>query len=109
MWKRGVFGSVALAFLGYVAWVALLSAARHRIEWDVATRVNEVLERTGLHAVMPIVEGRDVALEGAVPSEAEAARAERIVRNLRGVRVVRSHLVITAAKEKKTPRRGGKT
>ena len=107
MWKRGVFGTLALAFLGYVLWFALLSPARHRIEWDIATRVNEVLERTGVHAVMPIVEGRDVELEGEVPSEAEAVRVERIVRNLRGVRVVRSRLVIAA--KKKTPRRGGKT
>jgi hypothetical protein len=105
MWKKGVFGAVFAAFLGYVAWVAYLSPARHQIEWDVATRVTSVLERTGFDDIMPVVEGRDVELEGRVASRSEAERAERIVRNLRGVRVVRSQLVV--AKERGSGQKGG--
>lgn len=104
MWKKGVFGTVLAAFLGYVAWVAFLSPARHQIEWDVATRVSTVLERTGLSGVVPVIEGRDVELQGRVPSEAEARRAERIVRMVRGVRVVHSSLVVT---DEAAPRRSG--
>ncbi len=104
MWKKGVFGAVLAAFLGYVAWVAYLSPTRHQIEWDVATRVTNVLERTGFDDIMPVVEGRDVALEGEVASASEAERAERIVRNLRGVRAVRSQLVVA---EKQGSRRQG--
>jgi len=105
MWKKGVFGAVSAAFLGYVAWVAYLSPTRHQIEWDVATRVTNVLERTGFDDVMPVVEGRDVELEGEVASTSEVERAKRIVRNLWGVRVVRSHLVV--AEERDSGRQGG--
>ena len=79
MWKKAVFGTVSACFLGYVAWVSCLSPARHQIEWDVATRVSEVLERTGFSELVPVVDGRDVELRGRVPSKAEAQRAERIV------------------------------
>ncbi|MEM7136999.1 MAG: BON domain-containing protein [Myxococcota bacterium] len=94
MWKQGIFGAVLAAFLGYVAWVAFLSPTRHQIEWDVAIRVGQVLEHTGFDGVMPVVDGRDVELEGQVASAADAARAARIVRNVGGVRVVRSALVV---------------
>ncbi len=92
MWKKAVFGTVSAALFGYVAWLSCLSPARHQIEWDVATRVGDVLERTGLGAVVPVVDGRDVELRGQVSSESEALRAERIVRMVRGVRVVRMDL-----------------
>lgn len=97
MWKQGIFGAVLAAFLSYVAWVAWLGPARHQIEWDIATRVNQLLEHSGLRSVVPIVEGRDVELHGEVASASEAKRAERIVRNLRGVRVVDSSLVVAGA------------
>lgn len=112
MWKKGVFGIVSAAFFGYVAWVACLSPTRHQIEWDVATRVSNVLERTGLDDIMPVVEGRDVELQGEVASRAEAQRAERIVRNLRGVRVVHSQLAIADGEADGDPagrQRGGDT
>ncbi len=105
MWKKGVFGAVLAAFLGYVAWVAYLSPTRHQIEWDVATRVTHVLMHTGFDDIMPVVEGRDVALQGEVTSTSEAERAERIVRNLGGVRVVRSELVVQ--EERDLARQGG--
>lgn len=94
MWKKAVFGTVSAGFLGYVAWVSCLSTARHQIEWDVATRVTAVLDRTGFQAVIPVVEGRDVELRGEVESESEAARAERIVRMVRGVRVVHANMQV---------------
>lgn len=97
MWKQGIFGAVLAAFLGYVAWVAWIGPTRHQIEWDIATRVNQVLEHSGLAAVLPVVEGRDVELQGQVGSVAEAARAERLVQRLRGVRGVHSRLAITGA------------
>ena len=92
MWKKAVFGTVSAGFLGYVAWVSCLSTTRHQIEWDVATRVSDVLERTGFSELVPVVDGRDVELRGQVPSESEAQRAERIVSMVRGVRVVRMDL-----------------
>ena len=94
MWKKAVFGTVLAGFLGFVVWLSCLSDARHDIEWDVATRVSEVLERTGLSDVIPVVDGRDVELRGQVESASEARRAERIVRMVRGVRVVRMDLSI---------------
>jgi hypothetical protein len=94
MWKKAVFGTVSASFLGYVAWVCFLSPARHQIEWDVATRVTAVLERTGFSEVVPVVDGRDVELRGQVPSESEAERAERIVSMIRGVRVVRVNMLV---------------
>ncbi|MEM8608702.1 MAG: BON domain-containing protein [Myxococcota bacterium] len=106
MWKQGIFGAVLAAFLGYVAWVAFLSPARHQIEWDVATRVSQVLEHTGFRGVLPIVDGRDVELQGEVASAAEAERATRIVQNLRGVREVRSQLTVSGGGS--APRGGGK-
>jgi hypothetical protein len=94
MLKKAVFGTVSASFLGYVAWVCFLSPARHQIEWDVATRVTGVLERTGLAEVVPVVDGRDVELRGQVPSASEAARAERIVSMVRGVRVVDANMLV---------------
>ena len=94
MWRQGVFGGVLAAFLGYVAWVAFLSSARHQIEWDIATRVGQTLEHTGFQGVLPVVDGRDVELLGEVASVAQAARAERIVRKLTGVRGVTAQLVV---------------
>jgi hypothetical protein len=92
MWKKAVFGTVLAGFLGYAVWVSCLSSLPHDIEWDVATRVTTVLERTGFADVVPIVDGRDVELRGAVPSTRDAARAERIVAMVRGVRVVNTNL-----------------
>lgn len=92
MWKKAVFGTVSAGFFGYVIWLSCLSPARHQIEWDVATRVRDVLERTGFEEVVPVVDGRDVELRGGVSSASEARRAERIVRMVRGVRVVRTDL-----------------
>jgi hypothetical protein len=92
MWKKAVFGTVSAGFLSYVVWLSCLSPARHQIEWDVATRVRDVLERTGFSELVPVVDGRDVELRGPVSSESEARRAERIVRMVRGVRVVRMNL-----------------
>ena len=94
MWKKAVFGTVSASFLGYVAWVCFLSPARHQIEWDVATRVTAVLERTGFSEVVPVVDGRDVELRGEVPSVSEAERAERIVSMVRGVRVVHANMLV---------------
>ena len=94
MWKKAVFGMVSASFLGYVAWVCFLSPARHQIEWDVATRVTAVLERTGFSEVVPVVDGRDVELRGEVPSVSEAERAERIVSMVRGVRVVHANMLV---------------
>jgi hypothetical protein len=94
MWKRVVFGTVAASFVGYVAWVSCLGPARHQIEWDVATRVTAVLQRTGFTDVVPVVDGRDVELRGQVSSASEAQRAERMVRMVRGVRVVRASMFI---------------
>ena len=99
MWKQGIFGAVSAAFLGYVAWVCYLSPARHQIEWDVATRVSQILEHSGFARVEPVVDGRDVELRGTVGTTADAARAERIVANLRGVRAVRSELVVGRAEQ----------
>jgi len=94
MWKRAVFGTVLTGFVGYVAWVSHFGPARHQIEWDVATRVTAVLERTGFSDVVPVVDGRDVELRGQVSSVSEAKRAERMVRMVRGVRVVRAHMFV---------------
>ena len=94
MWKKAVFGTVSASFLGYVVWVSSLSPARHQVEWDVATRVTAVLERTGFSGVVPAVDGRDVELRGEVPSVSEAQRAERIVSMVRGVRVVRTNMLV---------------
>jgi hypothetical protein len=92
MWKRAVFGTGLAGFLGYVLWVSCLSSLPHNIEWDVATRVTDVLDRTGFDGVVPVVDGRDVELRGVVGSESDAARAERIVTMVRGVRTVRGSL-----------------
>lgn len=105
MWKKAVFGTASAGFLAYVAWVSWLSPVRHQIEWDVATRVTDALERTGFSEVVPVVEGRDVELRGEVSSASEARRVERIVRMLRGVRVVDSNVLVT----NRGPRGGGRT
>ena len=97
MWQKAVFGAVSAVFLGYVVWVSCLSDARHQIEWDVATRVTGVLDRTGFTGVIPVVDGRDVELRGEVESASEAARVERIVGMVRGVRVVRGRLLAPGA------------
>ena len=94
MWKKAVFGTVLASFLGFVVWVSCLSPARHQVEWDVATRVTAVLDRTGFSEVVPVVDGRDVELRGEVPSASEARRAERIVGMIRGVRVVRTNMLV---------------
>ncbi len=94
MWKKAVFGTVSAGFLGYVAWVSCLSDARHHVEWDVATRVTAVLDRTGFADVIPIVDGRDVELRGEVDSASEAERVERIVGMVRGVRVVHARILV---------------
>ncbi len=94
MWKKAVFGTVSAGLLGYVVWISCLSPARHQVEWDVATRVTAVLERTGFSEVHPVVDGRDVELRGQVPSVSEAERAERIVSMVRGVRVVRTNMLV---------------
>ncbi len=94
MWKKAVFGTVSASFLGYVVWVSCLSPARHQVEWDVATRVTAVLERTGFAEVIPVVDGRDVELRGEVPTASEAQRAERIVSMVRGVRVVHANMLV---------------
>ena len=94
MWKKAVFGTVSAGFLSYVVWLSCLSPARHQIEWDVATRVIAVLERTGFSGVVPVVDGRDVELRGEVPSVSEAQRAERIVSMVRGVRVVHANMLV---------------
>jgi hypothetical protein len=94
MWKKAVFGTVSTGFIGYVVWVCLLGPTRHQIEWDVATRVTAVLERTGFSGVVPVVDGRDVELRGQVSSVSEARRAERMVSTVRGVRVVHASMFV---------------
>ena len=94
MWKKEVFCTVSAGFVGYVAWVACLSSAPHQIEWDVATRVTERLDRTGFTDVVPVVDGRDVELRGSVASASEARRAERVVSMVRGVRLVRTNMLV---------------
>jgi hypothetical protein len=94
MWKKAVFGTGLAGFLGYVAWVSCLSSAPHQIEWDVATRVTERLDRTGFRDVVPVVDGRDVELRGEVASISEARRAERIVSMVRGVRIVHANMLV---------------
>ncbi len=94
MWKQGVFGVVAGAFLGYVVWIAWVGPTRHQVEWDVALRVEQVLEQSGFDDLVPVVDGRDVELQGNVQSIADAARAERIVEGLRAVREVHSELTV---------------
>lgn len=94
MWKKAVFVTVSAGFLGYVVWVSCLSSAPHQIEWDVATRVTERLDRTGFADVVPVVDGRDVELRGSVASASEARRAERVVTMVRGVRVVRADMLV---------------
>jgi len=98
MWKKAVFGTVSAGFLGYVVWISCLGPARHQIEWDVATRVTAVLDRTGFSGVIPVVDGRDVELRGQVTTVSEAQRAERIVRMVRGVRVVRVNMLVASQK-----------
>jgi hypothetical protein len=95
MWKKAVFGTLLAGFLGYAVWFCCLSSAPHLIEWDVATRVIDVLDRTGFEDVVPVVDGRDVELRGTVASATDAARAERIVGMVRGVRVVRTELRVS--------------
>lgn len=95
MWKKAVFGIASAGFLGFVLWVSCLSSARHQIEWDVAARVVDVLDRTGFSEVVPVVDGRDVELRGQVASDSEARRAERIVSMVRGVRVVRAKMTVS--------------
>ncbi|MGB5701329.1 MAG: BON domain-containing protein [Polyangiales bacterium] len=94
MWKKSVFGTMSAGFLGYVVWVSCLGSAPQQIEWDVATRVTERLDRTGFSDVLPVVDGRDVELRGSVASTSEARRAERIVSMVRGVRVVRADMLV---------------
>lgn len=94
MWKKAVFGAASASFLGYVAWVSWLGSAPQQIEWDVATRVTERLDRTGFAEVIPVVDGRDVELRGSVESASEARRAERVVSMVRGVRVVRTNILV---------------
>ena len=94
MWKKAVFGTALTGFLSYVVWVSSIGPTRHQIEWDVATRVTSVLERTGFADVIPVIDGRDVELRGSVPSASEAQRAERIVSMVRGVRVVRMDMLV---------------
>ena len=53
MWKKAVFGTALTGFLSYVVWVSSIGPTRHQIEWDVATRVTSVLERTGFTEVIP--------------------------------------------------------
>ena len=62
MWKKAVFGTASAGFLGFVVWLSCLSSAPHQIEWDVATRVIDVLDRTGFGEIVPVVDGRDVEL-----------------------------------------------
>lgn len=102
MWKKAVFGTSSAAFLGYLVWFSCLSSAPHEIEWDVATRVIDVLDRTGFEEVVPVVDGRDVELRGSVASETDANRAERIVSMVRGVRVVRDRLLVGDAEDGRT-------
>lgn len=96
MWKNAALSTATAAFLGYVIWVSCLSSAPHQIEWDVATRVTQVLDRTGFATVTPIVDGRDVELRGEVDSEADARRAGRIVSMVRGVRVVHTNMRVVS-------------
>ena len=96
MWKKAVFGTASAGFLGFVVWVSCLSSVPHQIEWDVATRVIDVLDRTGFAQVVPVVDGRDVELRGQVDSASDARRAERIVNMVRGVRTVRANVVVAA-------------
>ncbi len=99
MWKKAVFGTVSAGFLGFVVWLSCLSSVPHQIEWDVATRVIDVLDRTGFAEVVPVVDGRDVELRGQVDSTSDARRAERIVSMVRGVRTVRANVVVAAESE----------
>jgi hypothetical protein len=94
MWKKAVFGTASAGFLGLVVWVSCLSGVPHQIEWDVATRVIDVLDRTGFGEIVPVVDGRDVELRGQVASASDARRAERIVSMVRGVRAVRANVVV---------------
>ncbi|MGD8316148.1 MAG: BON domain-containing protein [Myxococcales bacterium] len=94
MWKKAVFGTASACLVGYVVWISYLGPIRHEIEWDVATRVTSVLVRTGFSGVFPVVDGRDVELRGSVPSASEAERAQRIVSMIRGVRMVRTQMLV---------------
>ncbi len=100
MWKKAVFGTASAGFLGFVVWLSCLSSAPHQIEWDVATRVIDVLDRTGFGEIVPVVDGRDVELRGRVAKASDARRAERIVSMVRGVRTVRANVVVAREVER---------
>jgi hypothetical protein len=95
MWKKAVFGTVTAGFLSYVVWFSCFSSAPHQVEWEVANRVIDVLQRSGFDQVVPIVDGRDVELRGHVADAKDADRAERIVGMIRGVRIVRANMLVS--------------
>lgn len=76
--------------IGLLSWVTVLGE-HERIEADLAARVGQELEKTGLNWVGAAFSGRDGAITGRTSEDSEPTKAYDVVRRVWGVRIVENN------------------
>ncbi len=92
MWHKAALVGAMFALLTWIAFS--LVAQPPRIQEELWAETERVLVDAGLGKVQGSVSGRNVALEGQVATPAEAARAERLIADIAGIRAVDNRLQV---------------
>jgi OOP family OmpA-OmpF porin len=96
---RWLWGVIPIAMLTWLA----CTWEREGIETDLRSRAEAALEGEGYAWGQVSLEGRDAFLTGVAPDESEPYRASETVRNVRGVRIVRSRTDARVAAAPQSP------
>ena len=83
---RWLWGVIPIAMLTWLA----ITWEREGIETDLQTRAESALRSKGYGWGRIDIEGRDILLSGVAPDNAEPYRASKAVREVKGVRIVRT-------------------
>jgi OOP family OmpA-OmpF porin len=94
---------LGLAALAILAWFCIRSHAPF-IEKDILSRTEAALKSAGLQFATVSVNGRDVRIEGAAPSEAALKSAAELAAGIRGVRFVDAAMMVAKAPEPPPPK-----
>lgn len=102
---RWLWGVIPIAMLTWLA----ITWEREGIETDLQSRAESALSSNGYGWGRIDIEGRDILLSGVAPDDAEPYRASKAVREVKGVRIVRTRTDARSSKAAKADASDAKT
>lgn len=102
---RWLWGVIPIAMLTWLA----ITWEREGIETDLQSRAESALSSNGYGWGRIDIEGRDILLSGVAPDDAEPYRASKAVREVKGVRIVRTRTDARSSKVAKADASDAKT